>query len=144
MTPAMYTQNRLLCGGGVAFCAAVVVQLLQVTELSTALWVALGAAAGAIPLLAAVLMAYATHDRFTVRHDTEYIMPLLLLGLLTTVACAAAVFWHFAWWAGVGFLAMSLIAFVLGHWDYTYHQNINPPTSDDAAKEQPQAREASS
>ena len=57
MPPYAASEDRLFLGGALVFCAAVLVQLLQVTTLTPALWVALWSAALAIPCLVANLGA---------------------------------------------------------------------------------------
>jgi hypothetical protein len=143
--PAHYTERRLLLGGALVFCSAVLVQLLQVPskDLSQPLWVALWAAALAIPLLVAVLWAYAAHEAFAERRETAATLCMWLPSLFLPLLCACSVFRHFSEQVGAAFLGMSAIAFLALLWDGTYHGKINQPTPTNAATEQPPPSEAS-
>lgn len=127
LTPAYYARQRLLVGGALAFCLAVMVQLLQIPppQLTTDLRLALWGAAVAIPLLAGVLWIYATRERVTIRHETHYAWCPLFVGLEATFVCAAAIFQHFSGAVAIVFFALSVIVTWCGVRDQRYHDRIN-------------------
>ena len=137
LTPAYYIENRLLVGGALAFCSAVVLQLLQIPPaqlaLSTSLTAALWTAAVAIPLLVSPLWIYAAHESVERRYETGYPACLGTLGLLATFMCAGAIFMHFSKGLGFVFVGVSVIALCCGILDGKYHTRINALKSNNAA-----------
>lgn len=129
-----YTESHLLMGGALVFCAAVVIQLLPVSEPTKALRLALWAAAVAIPGLAATIWVYAAHEGCTIHHANLHLVAMGVLSLLASLACATAVFWHFSEALGIGFIVISSVAIGLVEEDNTHHQRINTPEPSDAAE----------
>jgi cobalamin synthase len=120
-----YIEDRLAISGALVFCSAVVVQILQLSTLTLALWIALTACAVAIPLLTSALVSYTLHERFTIRVDTRYSKVSGHIGLYATLLCAGAVFWHFSWVTGMLFITCATLSIILFSLDYVHHKKIN-------------------
>lgn len=118
------SEDRLVAGGSLIFSTALLVQLLQLTTLSTPLWVALFATAIAIPSSSAVLVMIVGHHEFDTVIVTRYRTIANALSAAGVLVCAASLFWHFSSKATILFLVLSFSAFILFGKDYDAQKEV--------------------
>ena len=103
-------QDRLALAGAVAFSGAVLVQLVQVAQLSASLWTTLFASSISIPFGVVALLMEAEAKRLTGQH-----MICWALSVGATLVATVGVFWHFSMSAGLLAIVSFLAAIVLSH-----------------------------
>lgn len=119
--------NIFLAGGALVFCTAVLVQLLQVSSLTLPLWVALSAAAIAIPFLSGAVWIFVSYEHLSNPVATIPAVLLLILGLIAAACVTISVFWHFSLTLGVVTILSSVLALVLVFSDGGQQTLANPP-----------------
>jgi hypothetical protein len=129
--------NLLIFSGLLAVPVVSVVQLLQLSKpLPAFLFASLLVFAVSIPFLAASIDIRTMSLRYKYDVNVRGLLPMMYIGMITSVAGIACIFFYFHWIAGVVFLASSLVGVILSLCHYLALEAVNSPESEEEANQE--------
>ena|SRR5205823_3825880 len=105
--------NNLVCGGLLAIGLIIFQDFIQLGVSSRYAFIAVISFAVALPCLVGALLSNNHEAKYPYMHHAKFFNSIYAIGVLSSFCGVLATFWYLAWIAGVVFLGVAAVVFVL-------------------------------